>query len=72
MLSTSFPGNVGVGLAYLSLGGIVFTSMGVCVAYVDFIKGVLVAYVDSDATVMLLMFRRPARTLEAHECRTLA
>ena len=58
LLQLTFPGSAGNALAALSLFGIIFTSMGVTVAYVDFIKGALTTVIPSatDATVMALMF----------------
>ena len=60
LLQATFPGSSGSALSMLSLFGIVFTSVGVSVAYVDFIKGALTDVIPgaTDATVMALMVRR--------------
>lgn len=58
LLRACFPGRTGAALAILSLGGIIFTSMGVCVAYVDFIVGALVDIIPnaSQGAVMALLY----------------
>jgi hypothetical protein len=56
LLIAAFPGRGGAALHAACVGGIVFTSVGVCVAYVDFIVDVLVPLSDcSQLEAMLLL-----------------
>mmetsp|Transcript_56665 Transcript_56665/g.168239 ORF Transcript_56665/g.168239 Transcript_56665/m.168239 type:complete len:444 (-) Transcript_56665:221-1552(-) len=57
LLLITFPGRQGAILHAIAVGGITFTSVGVCVAYVDFIIGVLTELLHcSQYQVMMLLF----------------
>ena len=57
LLQVTFPGKQGSILHAIAVGGITFTSLGVCVAYVDFIAGVLTGLTDySQIEVMMMLF----------------
>ena len=59
LLLFTFPGKWGSFLHAMAVGGIIFTSVGVCVAYVDFIVGVLnglVDYSQHEVTIHVILF----------------
>ena len=57
LLSFTFPGKWGSFLHAIAVGGITCTSVGVCVAYVDFIVGVLAGLVNcSEQGVKIILF----------------
>ena len=57
LLLFTFPGKQGAIFHAIAVGGITFTSVGVCVAYVDFIVDVLTALLQySQFEVMMLLF----------------
>jgi len=55
LLLATFPGRVGVLLHAVAVFGICFTSVGVCVAYVDFIVGVLTSLLKCAASEAMLL-----------------